>query len=64
MFEYISAGDGSLGTVWGPCIDGSKLECDCPQCKHANKLELEGKDWDVEYEKAKKNRFAEELGGS
>lgn len=57
MFEYIAAGDGSLFTIWGPCTDGSKLVCDCPQCQHANKLANEGKDWDEEYEKARKNGF-------
>jgi hypothetical protein len=57
MFNFIAAMDGSLGTVWGPCTDGSKLECDCQQCIHANKLFSEGKDWDVEYEKARKYGF-------
>ena len=57
MFDLIAAKDGSLGSVWGPCTDGSKLECDCPQCQHANQLEAEGKDWDVEYDKARKEGF-------
>ena len=57
MFEWIAAKEGSLGSVWGPCTDGSKLECECPQCIHANKLEAEGKDWDTEYEKARKAGF-------
>lgn len=61
MFEIIAAKEGSLYTVWGPCTDGSKIECDCPQCTHANKLEAEGKDWDEEYAKAKEAGF-ETLG--
>ena len=60
MFEGIALMEGSLGSIWGPCTDGSKLECDCPQCLHANKLSVEGKDWDVEYQKAEKSGFENE----
>lgn len=56
-FQYIALREGSLFSIWGPCTDGSKLECDCPQCEHANKLEAEGKDWDEEYEKARERDF-------
>ena len=51
IFEMIALEDGTLFSIWGPCTDGSKMECDCPQCQHANKLEAEGKDFCEEYEK-------------
>ena len=44
--------EGTLFSVWGPCSDGSKNPCDCPQCKHAEKLEAAGLDYNEEYAKA------------
>ncbi len=40
--------EGTLFSVWGPCSDGSKNPCDCPQCKHAEKLEAAGLDYNEE----------------
>ena len=51
VFSHIAYHDGTLFTVWGPCSDGRKDPCDCPQCSHAAKLEAEGKDWEREYQK-------------
>lgn len=57
VFYVIAYNDGSLGTIWGPCTDGSKLTCDCPQCQNANRIEAEGLSWDEEYEKARLRNF-------
>lgn len=57
MFDFIAAFDGSGGTIWGPCTDGSKMECDCPQCENANRIEAAGLDWDEEYRKAASRDF-------
>jgi hypothetical protein len=55
IFTFIAYKNKSLFTVWGPCSGEGKIPCDCPQCKHADKLEAEGKDWETEYQKALKN---------
>lgn len=60
MYDIIAAHEGSGGTIWGPCTDGSKFFCDCPQCEHANNIEASGKDWNVEYEKARARNFDKE----
>lgn len=57
VYAHIAFHDGSLGTVWGPCSDGTKFICECPQCEHANKLEADGKDWETEYEAARLRDF-------
>ena len=57
MFEILAAYNGSGGTIWGPCTDGSKIECDCPQCENANRIERAGLDWDEEYKKAELRNF-------
>lgn len=57
IFDYIAFNDGSLGTVWGPCSDGTKISCDCPQCTHANRIEESGKDYSTEYELARLRNF-------
>ena len=58
VYNYIAFHDGSLFSIWGPCSgDGKKLHCDCPQCRHADKLAADGKDWDLEYEKARLRNF-------
>lgn len=43
-----------LFSVWGPCSGEGKIPCDCQHCKHADALESEGLDWEIEYQKAKK----------
>lgn len=62
IFAMIAAGDGSAGTIWGPCTGSSSPdgECDCPQCTHAAKLEAEGKCCFEEYEKARLRNFDKE----
>lgn len=58
MYDYIAYKDGSLGTIWGPCSgDGSKNPCECKQCRHANQLDEEGKDFNLEYENARARNF-------
>lgn len=61
VYAYISWNEGSLFTKWGPCLDGSKLECDCIACKNANRIEREGLDWDAEYTAARLRDFDREI---
>ena len=57
VYLNIAWHDGSLGTIWGPCLDGSKDPCECKACKNANRIEAEGLDFSAEYEKAKLRDF-------
>lgn len=57
VYAYIAFHEGSLGTVWGPCSDGRTDPCECPQCRHANELSANGKDWNTEYRAAKQRGF-------
>ena len=60
VYDHISYFDGSLGTIWGPCMgscQGGTAGCDCPPCKNANGIEAEGKEYGEEYEKARLRDF-------
>lgn len=52
IFTKIAYEEGVLFSKWGPCSDGSYDPCQCKQCKWADKLESEGKDYSEEYDKA------------
>ena len=60
-FVKIAYENDELFSVWGPCSGDGKNPCDCPQCKHADALELQGLDWETEYQKAKANAGSEGL---
>lgn len=57
MFDIISLHEGSYGTIWGPCTGNGDINCSCPQCENANRVEESGLDWDEEYKKAMENNF-------
>ena len=61
-YEYIAAVEGVLYTKWGPCFCSEKERDNgdyCISCLNANEIEASGKDWDDEYEKARKERLAD-----
>ena len=57
IYDYIAYQDGSIGTIWGPCLDGSKENCDCKACQNADRINEAGLDFDEEYEKAMARNF-------
>ena len=58
VYDHIAYTDGSLGTIWGPCMGGGqKSACDCPPCQNANRIEAEGNDYADEYEAARLRNF-------
>ena len=57
VYDFVAWHEGSLGTKWGPCLDGAKFQCDCIACKNANYIESIGLDFYEEYKKAKCNDF-------
>ena len=61
IFETMSIMEGSYDTIWGPCTDGTKDPCTCPQCQNANSIVNAGKNWDEEYDKAEKRNFDRSL---
>lgn len=59
-YDHIAYNDGSLGTIWGPCMGGAqdgKSGCNCGPCQNANRIEAEGKDYAEEYERARLRNF-------
>ena len=53
VLGFVAAMEGSLFTEWGPCTDGTQMECLCPSCQNANRIEAAGLDWEEEYQKAR-----------
>ncbi len=60
FFMKIATMDGSMYTKWGPCFCSEQEQKEgefCISCQNAQRIEDEGLDWDIEYEKAAKNNF-------
>lgn len=50
VYMGIAFNSGLLFSRWGPCICAGKNECE--SCVNANEIELNGLDWDEEFNKA------------
>lgn len=59
-YDHIAYIEGSLGTIWGPCMgagQNGESQCNCGPCQNANRIEAEGLEYCEEYEKASLRNF-------